>query len=544
MASAQQPDISVFVITQNEAHQIDQCLESLRWADEIVVVDGGSVDGTAEIARRYTPYVYVHEFTGYAEQRRYALERVRGRWVMAVDSDERVTPELAEEIRRVVKEEGGGYDGFYVARKSFFLGRWIRRAGWYPGYQLRLCRRDRVRVTERAVHEGLTVEGPVGYLREPLLHFTQPDLETAIERANRYSTLEVNDRAQGVRVRPLDFFLHPLATFLRKYVGLLGALEGMHGFLLSAVSALYNMLLYMKLWEARNRVQPPRGAQWARVRGVPVSVLVIARDEEVNIQDCLKSARWAEEVVLVDTGSTDATVERAQGLADRIERRPWEGYAATRQRALSDLRHPWVLWLDADERVTPELAAEIGEVVRRGSAVAYEMPRMAWFLGRWIRHSGWYPGYVVRLFRKEAARFDDSLVHEGLRVNGPVGRLRHPLLHLTDPDLFHYMVKFNRYTRLAARQEKLRGRSFSLWKLLTHPPHTFIKMYLLRSGFRDGVQGWMLALLSSAYVFFKYAKLWEMERNPPVGRPRQDPELAGESQGSAEGVAVMESSVS
>ncbi|MDZ7374320.1 MAG: glycosyltransferase family 2 protein [candidate division KSB1 bacterium] len=516
--------LSALIIAQNEAHQIAECLESLRWADEIIVVDGGSADGTAEIARRYTPHVFVHPWRGYALQRRFALEKATGSWILAVDADERIPSSLADEIRHIVARDGEGYDGFYIARKSYFLGKWIRRAGWFPGYQLRLCRRERTHVTDRAVHEGLVVEGKVGYLTQPMLHFTYPTLESALERVNRYTTLEVIDRGSGSRVRPADLLFHPLGEFLKKYIGLAGFAEGVHGLVLAATAALYKLALYAKIWEAEHPNPLPKldFVPPGRENRAAISVLVMARNEEKNIRDCLLSARWADELVVVDTGSTDATPQLAHQLADRVIHCPWRGYAATKQAALADLRHGWVLWLDADERVTPALAQEIAEAIRSPEYSAYEVPRLAWFLGRWIRHSGWYPGYVVRLFRKDRSRFSDSLVHEGIEVKGQVGRLRSPLLHFTDPTVAHYLDKFNRYTSLAAEQEWRRGRRFRLTKLLLHPPHTFFRMYLLRQGFRDGVQGWMLALFSAAYVFFKYAKLWEHERQlkpPASARP-------------------------
>ncbi len=521
------PRLSVLIVTQNQAHQIGECLQSVAWADEIVVVDAFSTDGTAEIARRSGARVVQHRWQGFAKQRKIALAQATGDWCLAVDSDERVTPELREEIEGILRKGGGGYAGFYVARKSFFLNRWIRHAGWYPGYQLRLFRRELATVTERNVHEGFVVNGSVGFLQNPMLHFTQPTLGVAYDRVNVYTSLEARDRLGRKRVCARDFVLHPVSAFLRKYVSQKGFLDGLHGFVLSAISALYNMLLYMKIWELQHRREldaaherldedfraAPPGRRGARV---PVSVLIVAKDEEANIEACLRSARWAAEIVLVDTGSHDRTLELARGLADRILRRPWQGYAETKQRALAETSYEWVLWLDADERVTPDLAKEIAKVVESPRHAAFAVPRRAYFLGRWIKHAGWYPGYVARLFRKDRARFNSALVHEGLEVRGPVGRLNAPLLHITDRDLEHYMRKFNRYTSLAAEELDRRGRRFRKRDLFTHPLGIFLRMYVFRAGFLDGVQGLMLALLSSAYVFAKYAKLWELQQLKPA----------------------------
>ena len=260
-----EPLLSVLIVTQNQAHQIGDCLQSVAWADEIVVVDACSTDGTDRIAREFTPIVVRNRWPGYAAQRRVALEHASGRWVLAVDSDERVTPQLRREIEEVLSADGRGYDGFYIPRKSFFLGRWIRHAGWYPGYQLRLCRRECTRVTQRAVHEGFVVDGRVGYLREAMLHFTQPTLRVAYERLNAYTALEARDRCGRKKVRAWDFLLHPLSVFLRKYVVQKGFLDGMHGFLLAAVSATYSMLLYMKTWELQRAAAADADAPDARL---------------------------------------------------------------------------------------------------------------------------------------------------------------------------------------------------------------------------------------------------------------------------------------
>jgi glycosyltransferase involved in cell wall biosynthesis len=242
-----------------------------------------------------------------------------------------------------------------------------------------------------------------------------------------------------------------------------------------------------------------------------LSVIVLALNEERNIGDCLGSVRWADEVLVVDSGSTDRTVALAREFTPHVLTLPWEGYGPTKNRALEHATGDWVLWLDADERVTPELAGEVRRVLDGTAppADAYSVGRRAYFLGRWIRHSGWYPGRVTRLFRRGRARFSASRVHEHLLVEGAVVPLAHDLLHFTDPDLDHYFRKFNRYTTLAAEEMAASGRPFRAADLLLRPPFQFVKMYLLRRGFLDGIQGLILAVVSSAYVFVKYAKLWE-----------------------------------
>lgn len=244
-----------------------------------------------------------------------------------------------------------------------------------------------------------------------------------------------------------------------------------------------------------------------------VSVIVITRNEERNIRDCLSSARWADEIIVVDSGSSDGTVAAAREFSDKVFERPWEGFGASKNFALSQARNDWVFWLDADERVTPELAEEI-ELSLSGQTdmVGFSVPRKAFFLGTWIRHCGWYPGRVVRLFRRDKAVFSNDRVHERLIADGPVAELKSDLLHYTDPSLEHYFTKFNRYTSLAAEDLAGKGRRTGIGRMLLNPVWTFFRMYFLRLGFLDGMPGLILCMLSAGYVFTKYAKLWERTR--------------------------------
>ncbi len=254
----------------------------------------------------------------------------------------------------------------------------------------------------------------------------------------------------------------------------------------------------------------------------PLTVLVITRNEERNIEECLESVSWADEIIVVDAESKDKTVDLARKYTDKVYLEPWKGFAEAKVFGAGKAKHEWVFWLDADERVTPELSREIQAVLRSSPTMkGFTVARRAFFLGRWIRHSGWYPGRVPRLFQKEFASFSSVAVHEGLEVRGGVGELQNDLLHYTDPNLFHYFSKFNRYTSLASGDLLRDRRSFRVSDLLVRPPWAFVKMYFLRLGILDGIPGLILALLSSAYVFTKYAKLWEAWESENVIRVSQ-----------------------
>lgn len=249
---------------------------------------------------------------------------------------------------------------------------------------------------------------------------------------------------------------------------------------------------------------------------IKISAIIIAKDEAHNIGRCIDSMLGCidEIIVIIDSRTQDCTADivRQKGVKYFVE--PWQGYAKTKQDALLKTSGSWVLWIDADEALTPELAKEVSEFKQHTpECAAYSIPRKANFLGRWIMHSGWYPGRVTRLFDKTKASFSMKDVHEHLIINGPVGELKCDLEHYTDPSIRHYYEKFNIYTSLAAEELQNKNKPVSLKDILIRPPFLFFKMYLLKAGFLDGVHGFILAVFSANYVFTKYCKLWELKNN-------------------------------
>lgn len=245
----------------------------------------------------------------------------------------------------------------------------------------------------------------------------------------------------------------------------------------------------------------------------PLAVFVTAKDEEGNIERCLRSVAWAGEVLVVDSGSADRTVAMAERIADRVERREWTGYSDQKTYAVSRLTRPWALWLDADEEVPPALAEEIrAALASPGRFAGFSMPRRSFYLGRWIRHGGWYPDRKLRLFLRERVRFDGRAVHEAALLDGPVGRLRHDLLHYSYRDLSHHLAKTDALAALAAGEMRDRGRGASAFDLAARPLAGFIRSYVIRAGFLDGWQGLAAAVMSGFYDFLKHAKLREMAR--------------------------------
>ncbi|MBC8022025.1 MAG: glycosyltransferase family 2 protein [Burkholderiales bacterium] len=240
-----------------------------------------------------------------------------------------------------------------------------------------------------------------------------------------------------------------------------------------------------------------------------LTVVLITRDEEKAIAAALDSVSWADEVVVLDSGSTDRTVEiaRARGAKVTVSA-DWPGFGPQKNRALGEATRDWVLSLDADERVTPELRDEIQAIVAgKGNHDAYELPRLSSYCGRFMRHGGWWPDRVTRLFRRGKARFSDDLVHERVVVQGTTGRLEGRLLHEAFDDLEEVLDKVNQYSSAGARMGHAAGRRGSLTRAVLHGVWTFVRTYFLQAGFLDGRRGFMLAVSNAEGTYYRYLKL-------------------------------------
>jgi len=222
------------------------------------------------------------------------------------------------------------------------------------------------------------------------------------------------------------------------------------------------------------------------------------------------------EIIVVDSGSTDRTLEIARAFGAKIFSEPWKGFAAQKNSAMAKATCDWVLQLDADEAPEPELAAEISQVLDSSSSlVGFWIPRKNFFLGRWIRHGGFYPDPKLRLIRRGAGKFEEYGAHPTIKVNGPTGRLRHALVHNAYPTLRGYIAHMNSYSSSGARIAVEKGhRQFSVINIVVRPWLTFIYNYFFRLGFLDGREGLLLHLYHSVYVSWKYAKAWELARKP------------------------------
>lgn len=238
--------ISVTIIAYNEAENIEDCLKSVQWADEIIVVDSGSTDATVEISKKYTDKVFFNKWEGFAKQKSFALSLANNNWVLSLDADERVSEELKEEI---LNSDLSAAEGYYIWRKNYFLDKAIKHCGWGSDYQLRLFRKDKTKLTDRLVHEGFVVEGETSRLKNQMIHLTHTDLKKTFSKINDYSTLEAEEKYKRKNINGFTMVLYPLVAFIQHYFFRKGFLDGVHGLMVSINHAMTKLQVYMKIWE-------------------------------------------------------------------------------------------------------------------------------------------------------------------------------------------------------------------------------------------------------------------------------------------------------
>jgi (heptosyl)LPS beta-1,4-glucosyltransferase len=251
-----------------------------------------------------------------------------------------------------------------------------------------------------------------------------------------------------------------------------------------------------------------------------LSVTIITRNEEAQIGSCLESVHWVDEIIVVDTGSTDRTLEMCQKYTPHVYSRPWEGYAPAKNAALALATGAWILSLDADERVSDGLRREISALQRQPTATlaaGYAIPRRNFLWGQWLRYGGLYPDYQVRLFKRGKGRFTLRRVHESLAIDGRLERLQYPIEHHSYQGLGDVIQRLDRYTDLAALDLFEQGQPFRITALLLRPVGRFVRNYVLKQGFRDGTAGLIMAVSYAYSVFVREAKLWEMIKSHRAG---------------------------
>jgi len=245
-----------------------------------------------------------------------------------------------------------------------------------------------------------------------------------------------------------------------------------------------------------------------------LTVVIVAKNEERNIAECIASASFADEVLVLDSRSSDATVRLAQGAGARVVETDWPGYGPQVARGFSLASSEWVLSLDADERISAMLRDEVLAAIRSGTHDGYRIPRLSEFVGRFIHHGGWRPDYTLRLGRRAKSGFTDHFLHAHMTVDGSVGALKQSLIHFSYPNMHDVLEKLDRYSSGNARDMHSAGKRGSMFKAVTHGLMAFLRTYLVRLGFLDGQHGLMLAIYNAEYTYYKYIKLMHLQSPP------------------------------
>lgn len=492
--------VSALVLTKNEESNIEGCLRSLSFCDDIVVLDSLSTDRTVELARRF-PNVRVFEraFDTEWKQRNYGLQEpeYRHAWVYVCDADERVPPELRDEILRIAGGEDGGHAAFRLRYKNIFMGRWIKRSSSYPVWLIRLVRPDRVRYEQRETNVHPIVDGTIGQMREHFTHYSfNAGLRRWFEKHNYYSDREameaVRVRKAGLpsrrllrdpdpivrrrAVKNLSFFLRgrALFRFVNDFVLRRGFLDGPAGLHYCAMVAMYEYWIELKVVEIEKRwrertdsterrmlavraddpsdplAQPTKERSGLRkgVRTPKIDVFIPTLNESAHIAETVANALSVGPVFVLDSFSKDGTQELARAAGATVVEHKFETYSRQKNWGLDNLPFTgdWVFILDADERITPALREEIlGLASSNTTTAGFFVNRVVIFMGRPIWKGGLYPSWNLRFFKRGRCRYEDRSVHEHMVCDGPTEHLRNLMLHLRRESISDYLLKHIKY---------------------------------------------------------------------------------------------------
>jgi glycosyltransferase involved in cell wall biosynthesis len=548
--------VSIVVLTKNEEKRLPDCLESVRFADEILVVDDESTDRTEEVARRYTDKILHRKMDLEGRHRNWAAQRARNEWILSIDADERVTPELSAEIQTLFSGTPE-FQIYSIPRRNFIGKRWLRHGGWYPSPQVKLYKRGAFRWEETTVHCRAISEEPWGSLKGDLLHYSYRDLEDFIGKLNRQTTLEadkwVRDGRKMTRGKAL---WRTVDRFTRSYFGKKGYKDGWIGFAAAVLGGLYQLVSYAKYWETcgetaeisaagdagrrtrrRARTAAKRGPDGRReylqaagpAARESLAVVLMTKNEGKRLPHCLDQVKgWADEIVVIDDESADRTVEIALGYTPKVfVQRSNDNHDRQWNTGSEKASSEWILHIDADEIVTPALKTAIDRALTQPNGVcaearggasssagvsAYDLMRLNFFLGRPMRHGGWRHKHRI-LFRRAKSRCVGQGIHVKLQVDGPVGFLDAEIKHYPFQSLSQFIDRQNHYTTVEA-EVMLKEKGKLPWKeagrqMVWRPAKLFWKSYVKQGAWRDGATGFFFAALFAYFHHALWAKYWE-----------------------------------
>ncbi|MBI3616120.1 MAG: glycosyltransferase family 2 protein [Candidatus Omnitrophica bacterium] len=532
--------VSVIILAKNEVSRIKECLQSVDWADEALVVDDGSTDQTAEIARGMGARVLERRMDIEGRHRNWAHAQAKHEWILSIDADERVTGELAQEIQQLLSNNPL-CDIYAIPRRNHIGSRWIRHGGWYPSAQVKLFRKSRFKWEETTVHPRAlsSSEKPWGALQQDLIHYSYRDISDFIGKLDRQTTLEAQKWIRdGRRMSLGKAVFRSIDRFLRALWFKKGHRDGFIGYFAAVCAGLYQFLSYAKYWHMKQQatgpaavrptrgplrpvwILPRRGASprhpWPgpTAKSCTLSAVILSRNAAVTIGDCLDSVRWADQMIVVDGGSTDETVSLCEKAGAQVIRRPpTDNFGEERNAGTDTARGDWVLQLDADEVVTLEFREALEWILRSdGPYAAYKFRRINFFLGRRMRFGGWEHD-SLHLFKRGFARYEGR-VHERLAVQGRIGTLKVGVHHTPFHSLEQFLDRQNRYTTLEAAQLVETQGPIPIRRIWTEtrvkPIKLFWKILVKKQGFRHGTLGLIFGTLFAFVHFLKWAKAWEL----------------------------------
>ena len=518
--------VSVVVITKNEEENIAACLETVAWADEIIIVDDDSSDSTRDIASKFTDKIFTRKMENEGRHRNWAYAQASNKWVLSLDADERVTEELAGEIAALA---GGKpeFKAYTIPRRNHIGSHWLKYGGEYPAPQTRFFLKDEFKYEEAEVHPRAFMEGDCGHLKGDMIHYSHRDIADYVRSLNSHTTLEarkwfLTERkmsfARALR-RSLD------RCFYRRLWRKKSYKDGVYGLTVAVFSGLYQLVSWVKCWEMRKDQKPETkntkpGVTMAKPPldkiGKKLSVVVITKNASEKLRACLESVTWADEIVIVDARSTDGTLDIAGEYSDKIILSDFAGFAGERNKGADAATGDWILQLDADEVVTPAFRERMKKILSGddGGYVSFKFRRRNIFLGKAMKYGGWFH-YSAHLFRKGLAVYEGD-IHEKLVVSGKQGKIEEEIEHYPFDSISEFIERQNRYTTLQANEmfknEGPASDKAVMYNLKVKPLKLFRKMYVKKLGFMEGMRGLVFSVMFSWVHYLKWAKYWELSR--------------------------------
>ncbi|MFH1996336.1 MAG: glycosyltransferase family 2 protein, partial [Candidatus Omnitrophota bacterium] len=486
--------------------------------------DDFSDDKTAQIAGQFTDRVVQRRMDIEGKHRNYAYALAKNDWVLSLDADERSTEELGREIGDALRA-GSENKAFTIPIRAYLGDYWIRHGGWYPGAKVRLFDKDHFKYEEVEVHPRVFINGPCGHLKSDIVHYSYRDFCDFVRSVDNQTTLEAKKWFNEKRkIGALKAVRKTVDRFIKTFWMKKARKDGMVGFMVAYFNGLYQILSYAKYWQLRVRAENKKEQAAHRShqspvtsyqKKIPVTVAIIAKNEEDNITRCLESIRWADDVIVVDGFSTDRTVQIAESYGARVIQHAFSGsFADERNVGMREAKHDWVLHIDADDVVTDEFVSALEDALgkKRQEFAVFKFRRKNYFLDRFMRYGGWHH-YIPNLVNRRLAKYDGK-VHEVPVTSGKTGIIKADIEHFPFKSVSQFVAKQNRYSTIKSQEmfdlDGPRDERAIQKNMRKKAIRTFWKSYVKKRGFREGFHGFLFSFLFSMIDVLVWAKYWHL----------------------------------